>query len=122
MTSNDPSADVMKKNCFAVQYETTEMESGSPCLVSARKPGKSQQRHLRGLAIAAAILIVPIFALHKAPAEAGAPEHKSGDGTTGLWEKNAGPPGLTVNVIYKTNNIVMQERIRWEYSNQAMTG
>ena len=66
---------------------------------------RSQHRCLRGLAIAA-ILIVPILTLYKIPAATGAPKHRSPDGATAAWEKTAGPPGTQINVIFKANNIV----------------
>jgi photosystem II stability/assembly factor-like uncharacterized protein len=96
----------MKKNEFELHGEAGEMKSPSRRLAAASKCGNSQYNHVRGLAIAAAILIVPIVAFYKAPAATGAPEYKSGNGATAPWEKTGGPPGLTVTVIYKTNNIV----------------
>jgi photosystem II stability/assembly factor-like uncharacterized protein len=52
------------------------------------------QNNWRAFAVAVAILF--LLSANKQTARAGeAP-----------WEKTAGPPGLTVNVIYKTNNIV----------------
>ncbi len=66
---------------------------------------RSQHRCLRGLAIAA-ILIVPILTLYKIPAATGTPKHRSPDGATAAWEKTAGPPGIQINVIFKANNIV----------------
>ncbi|HMJ64723.1 MAG TPA: sialidase family protein, partial [Candidatus Binatia bacterium] len=66
---------------------------------------RSHHRCLRGLAIAA-ILIVPILTLYKIPAATGAPKHRSPDGATAAWEKTAGPPGIQINVIFKANNIV----------------
>ena len=95
-----------KKNRFAIHRKVTEMEPHSPCVASAIERVRSQHRCLRGLAIAAAILIVPIVALHKTPAAAGAPGYKSGNGATAPWEKTAGPPGIQINVIFKANNIV----------------
>jgi photosystem II stability/assembly factor-like uncharacterized protein len=73
---------------------------------SAIKDVSSQHRCLRRLTIAAAILIVPILALYKTPAAASAPRYKSGNGATAPWEKTAGPPGVTTNVIFEANNIV----------------
>jgi photosystem II stability/assembly factor-like uncharacterized protein len=58
------------------------------------------------IALAAVLAVVPILALQKTPAAARAPEDKSGDGVTGPWEKTAGPPGITTNVIFEANNIV----------------
>src|SRR5207249_7891331 len=58
------------------------------------------------IAIAAAVLIAPILALHKTPAAARAPGYKSDDGATAPWEKTAGPPGITTNVIFEANNII----------------
>ena len=66
----------------------------------------SPYRRLGGLAIAAAILIVPILTLHKTPAATGALGLKSPHGATAPWEKTGGPPGITTNVIFKANNIV----------------
>jgi photosystem II stability/assembly factor-like uncharacterized protein len=95
-----------EKNRFAIHRKATEMEPHSPCVSSAIKRGRSQLPCLRGLAIAAAILIVPILTLYKIPAAAGAPKHRSPDGATAPWEKTAGPPGVQINVIFKANNIV----------------
>ena len=95
-----------KKNRSAIHHKATEMEPHSPYDASAIKRVSSQYRCLRRLAIAAAILIVPILALHKTPAAASAPRSKSGNGATAPWEKTAGPPGVTTNVIFKANNIV----------------
>jgi photosystem II stability/assembly factor-like uncharacterized protein len=58
------------------------------------------------IALAAVLVIVPILALHRTPAAARAADDKSGNGATAPWEKTAGPPGVTTNVIYKVNNIV----------------
>lgn len=58
------------------------------------------------LGIAAAILILPIVVFQKIPAAAGSRGHESRDGTGAPWEKTAGPPGLTVTVIYRANNVV----------------
>jgi photosystem II stability/assembly factor-like uncharacterized protein len=93
-------------NRFQIHCKATETEPGSPCLATASKPGNSRYRHLRGLAIAAAILIVPILTLHKTPAAAGAAEHKSSTRPAAAWEKTGGPPGLQTNVIFKANNVV----------------
>src|SRR4030095_12676274 len=96
-----------EKNRFAIHRKAIEMEPHSPFDASAIRRVRSQHRCLRGLAIAAAILIVvPILALHKRPAAADAFEHKSPNGAMAPWEKTAGPPGVTTNVIFKANNIV----------------
>src|SRR5262245_65203531 len=94
------------KNRLAIHHKATDMEPHSPYDASAIKDARSQHRFLRRLVIAAAIVIVPIFALHKTPAAASAPRSKSGNGATAPWEKTAGPPGVTTNVIFKANNIV----------------
>lgn len=88
------------------QPKTTATESHSPCIADGTKPGKFQRRRLSGLALAAAMLILPFVALHKPPAATGAFEQTSSNGPVGPWEKTAGPPGITVTVIYKANNIV----------------
>jgi photosystem II stability/assembly factor-like uncharacterized protein len=75
-------------------------------VIGASKPGKSQRIRLLGLAIAAAIVILPVVALHKIPAATNSPGSKPGNGPTAPWEKTAGPPGVTTNVIFKANNIV----------------
>ena len=67
---------------------------------------KKNRLAIHRLAIAAAILLAPILALHKTPAAVGAPKHKSGTGATAPWEKTGGPPGITTNVIFEANNIV----------------
>ena len=95
-----------EKNRFVIHRRATEMEPPSPCVAIAINRGRSQLRCLRGLAIAAAILIVSILALHKIPAAAGAPKLRFPNGATGPWEKTAGPPGLQTNVIFEANNIV----------------
>jgi photosystem II stability/assembly factor-like uncharacterized protein len=61
---------------------------------------------LQHLSIAAVIVVATTFASHKAQAVSGGRDPKSDGGVQAPWEKTAGPPGLTVNVIYKTNNIV----------------
>src|ERR1041385_6497297 len=58
------------------------------------------------IAIAAITAIASVAALHKTPAAVGGTSLKSGNGTTGPWEKTAGPPGLRTNVIFEANNIV----------------
>jgi hypothetical protein len=58
------------------------------------------------IAIVAATVTAAIVALHKVPAAAPTAVDKSGNGATAPWEKTAGPPGLTVTVIYKANNVV----------------
>jgi hypothetical protein len=63
------------------------------------------KKHRFLIAIAVTILISPILALHKTPAAA-APRPKAGNGATGQWEKTAGPPGITTNVIFEANDIV----------------
>ena len=95
-----------EKNRFVIHRKATEMEPSSPCVANAVKRGRSQHRCLRGLAIAAAILIVPILTLHKIPAAASAPQHKLPNGSKAPWEKTAGPPGIQTNVIFEANNIV----------------
>jgi len=82
------------------------MEPNSPCDASAIKDVSSQCRCLRNFAIAVAILIIPILALLKTPAAASASRYKSGNGATAPWEKTAGPPGVTTNVIFEANSIV----------------
>src|ERR1043166_2479389 len=67
---------------------------------------KRNRLAIYGLAIAAATLLAPILALHKTAAAVGASGHKSGNGATAPWEKTAGPPGITTNVIFEENNIV----------------
>jgi photosystem II stability/assembly factor-like uncharacterized protein len=94
------------ENRFVIRRKATEMEPHSPCVASAIKRGPSQHRCLRGLAIAATILIIPIVAFHKTPAATGAPGYKSGNGATAPWEKTAGPPGIQTNVIFEADNIV----------------
>ena len=97
----------MKKNHrLAIDDKASCIGLGSPSVTSTSQPGKSQHLRLRGLAIAVAILIVPILTLYKIPAAADAPQHKSRDGATAPWEKTAGPPGLQTNVIFEANNIV----------------
>lgn len=85
----------MEKNNPAIQRRTAE-----------EKPRNSRYKRLRGLAIAAAILVLPIVALYRTPAVADAPEHRAGTQPTAAWEQTAGPPGVTVTAIYKANNIV----------------
>src|SRR5215204_2030464 len=97
---------MMKNHRLAIDDKARCIEQDSPWVTNASKPGKSKYRHLRGFAVAAAILIVPILTVHKTPAAGGAPGYKSGNGATAPWEKTAGPPGITVTVIYKANNIV----------------
>src|SRR5438067_4977408 len=58
------------------------------------------------ISLAAMVVIVPILALHKAPAAARAADDTSGNGATAPCEKTGGPPGLNVTVIYKANNVV----------------
>ena len=95
-----------EENRFVIRRKATEMEPHSPCVASAIKRGRSQHRRLRGLTITAAILIVPILALHKIPAAADAPQHRFRNGATAPWEKTAGPTGIQTNVIFEANNIV----------------
>src|SRR5262245_60448580 len=95
-----------KKNLFVIHPKATEMEPHSPYAASAIKDVTSKRRCLSSFAIAVAILIIPILALHKTPAAASASRYKSGNGATAPWEKTAGPPGVTTNVIFKANNIV----------------
>jgi len=98
--------DMRKENLFAIHRNATEMEPHSPYDASAIKDVSSERRCLHSFAIAVAILIIPILALHKTPAAASASRYKSGNGATAPWEKTAGPPGVTTNVIFKANNIV----------------
>ena len=58
------------------------------------------------IALASVVVIVSLFALHKAPAVARAADDNSGNGGMAPWEKTAGPPGIQINVIFKANNIV----------------
>jgi photosystem II stability/assembly factor-like uncharacterized protein len=95
-----------KKDRLAIHHKAPEMKPHSPYDASAIKDASSQHRCLRRLAIGGAILLVPILALYKTPAAASAPRYKSGNGATEPWEKTAGPPGVTTNVIFKANNIV----------------
>src|SRR5947207_5956879 len=94
------------KRSLAIQHKAIKTEPGSPAVANPIKVKSSHYRLLGRLALAAAIITAAILALHKTPAAAGILEHKSGNGATALWEKTGGPPGLTVNVIYKSNNIV----------------
>jgi len=95
-----------KKNRFAIHCKATEMEPHSSYDARAIKDLSWQRCCLRSFAIAVGILIIPILALYKTPAAASASRYKSGNGATAPWEKTAGPPGATTNVIFKTNNIV----------------
>jgi photosystem II stability/assembly factor-like uncharacterized protein len=67
---------------------------------------RRQYNHLGKLALAIALLIIPILALHNTPAAGDSTARKSSDGATAPWNKTGGPPGTTINVIFKTNNIV----------------
>jgi photosystem II stability/assembly factor-like uncharacterized protein len=62
-----------------------------------RRPGR--------VSIGAAIVIVSFLAFYKTHAAA-FDLFPGGNGGEAPWEKTAGPPGLKVNVIYETNNIV----------------
>src|SRR5215813_8068868 len=95
-----------KRNRFSIHRKAREMEPNSPYDASAIEDVSSQCRCLRNFAIAVAILIIPILALLKTPAAASASRHKSGNGAMAPWEKTAGPPGVTTNVIFEANNIV----------------
>src|SRR3954453_14598457 len=95
-----------EKNRFVIHRKATQMEPHSPDVASAIKRGGSQHRCLRGLAIAAAILIVPVLTLYKISAAAGAAQHRFHNGATAPWEKTGGPPGLQTNVIFEANNTV----------------
>jgi photosystem II stability/assembly factor-like uncharacterized protein len=97
---------IMKANRFTISSHTTEGEQTSTPVAGARESGRSQYARLFGVALAAAIVTTAIFAFHKAPAAAGALGDKSGNGATAPWEKTAGPPGITTNVIFKASNIV----------------
>ena len=70
------------------------------------KAGYVRQGALRGISIAAAIVIISALAFYKTGAAEGNLNPKSGDGGKPAWEKTAGPPGLQVNVIYEVNNTV----------------
>jgi photosystem II stability/assembly factor-like uncharacterized protein len=91
---------------FGKSRKTSKIELDSPYLLSGSKRGNWQYRRLGGLAVAAAILIVPILTLHKTPAATSALRLKSPHGATAPWEKTGGPPGIQTNVIFKANNVV----------------
>ena len=82
------------------------MQPYSPSPAAVSKPVKVQRGRLNVLALLSGILVAVTVALHKPPAAAGAADLKSGNEAAAPWEKTSGPPGLNVNVIYKTNNIV----------------
>src|SRR5438067_7848642 len=94
------------RRSLAVQCKAIKTEPDSPAVAYPTKVKSSHYPLLCRLALAAAMVTAAILALHKTPAAAGALEHKSRNGATAPWEKTGGPPGLTVNVIYKSNNIV----------------
>src|SRR5437868_14322103 len=94
------------RRSLAVQHKAIKTEPDSPAVANPTKVKSSHYRLLGRLALAAAIVTAAILALHKTPAAAGALEHMSGNGATAPWEKTGGPPGLTVNVIYKASNVV----------------
>jgi photosystem II stability/assembly factor-like uncharacterized protein len=101
-----PYTGMRRDNRVTIHPETQRMEADWRCLANASKPGPSQFRGLRGLAIVAAIVVIPILALHWTSATAGAPNRAFGTGATALWEKTAGPPGIVTNVIFEANNVV----------------
>src|SRR5437764_14274530 len=94
------------RRSLAVEHKAIKTQLHSPAVANPTKVKSSHYRLLGRLALAAAIITAAILALHKTSAAAGALERKSGNGATAPWEKTGGPPGLTVNVIYKANNIV----------------
>ena len=96
----------MKNQRLAIADKAGCFKPDLPSVANAGDAGKSKHRRLRGFAVAAAILIVPILTLHKTPAAAGAPMDGFRDGATAPWEKTAGPPGIQTNVIFEANNIV----------------
>src|SRR4030095_5990753 len=97
---------MMRKHHFAIDTEASCSDPDSASVISASQPEKSQRRHVCGFAIAAALLSIPVLALPRIPAAASAPQHKAPNGATAPWEKTAGPPGVTTNVIFEANNIV----------------
>jgi photosystem II stability/assembly factor-like uncharacterized protein len=96
----------MKKHHFATDNKAGCSNPDSASVISASQPEKSQQRRLCALAIGVALLSILILALPRIPAAASAPQHKFPTGATAPWEKTAGPPGVTTNVIFEANNIV----------------
>ena len=58
------------------------------------------------IALALATLAASILAPNKTSAAARAAGDKLGNGATAPWEKTAGPPGITTNVIFGANNVV----------------
>ena len=97
--------EVMKTNRIEPNSKPTETPPPSRCVAGISKTEYLQQGMLRSFSIAAAIVIVSVLAFHKTQAAEGDLDFK-GNGGKAPWEKTAGPPGLEVNVIYKTNNIV----------------
>jgi photosystem II stability/assembly factor-like uncharacterized protein len=83
--------------------KTTRTESNCE---PARARTAECSRGLLRFALATIITVAAVFAFHKTQASSGGRGPKSGDSVEASWEKTAGPPGLTVNVIYKANNIV----------------
>jgi photosystem II stability/assembly factor-like uncharacterized protein len=96
----------MNKNRLGSRRSNREVPPYPLCFGRARKGQNARRNRLGRLTLAAAILIVPILALRIAPAAADSPKHKSVSAATAPWNKTAGPPGITINVIFKTNNIV----------------
>src|SRR5262245_4926565 len=73
----------------------------------AIKPRRSRRNRRALFSIAAATLSSLTIILARTPTVAsGAARHQPATGPTAPWEKTGGPPGITTNVIFKTNNIV----------------
>jgi photosystem II stability/assembly factor-like uncharacterized protein len=95
-----------ERDRFVIHGKATEIERHCPRIAGATERGRWQHRCLRGIAVAASILIVPVLTLHKTPAAADPQQNKSHEGSTAPWEKTAGPPGLQTNVLFEANNII----------------
>ena len=64
------------------------------------------KKHGFSIVIVVAAFTAAILALPRTPVAARVTDRKAGNGPTAAWEKTAGPPGITTNVIFKANNIV----------------
>jgi photosystem II stability/assembly factor-like uncharacterized protein len=96
----------MKTNRTEPNGKSTETPRPSRCVASLSKTEYLQQGMLRSFSLAAAIVLASLLAFHSTQAAGGDLSPKVGTGGKAPWEKTVGPTGLTVNVIYKTNNIV----------------
>jgi photosystem II stability/assembly factor-like uncharacterized protein len=67
---------------------------------------RQQYGPLAKLTSVIALLTIPILAFHNIPAAGDSTAHHLDGGATAPWNQTSGPPGTTINVIFKTNNIV----------------